>query len=155
MIILYDCSCVVIDIIYSHHTYQHTRKKFGLCTLQVLCNMDNYSFQASDDTPSRFAMSTTELDEELREADQMTLEMDHVSDMLTRLASHDTEVSKAAQEEIDKYLLQKERRKDQDSIKNQIMDECNTISERTVINDKESTQERCKKLSEEYKSQVQ
>ena len=127
----------------------------GCALLQVLCNMDNYSFQASDDTPSRFAMSTTELDEELREADQMTLEMDHVSDMLTRLASHDTEVSKAAQEEIDKYLLQKERRKDQDTIKNQIMDECNTISERTVINDKESTQERCKKLSEEYKSQVQ
>ena len=117
--------------------------------------MDNYSFQASNDIPTRLAMSTAELDEELREADQMTLEMDHVSDMLTRLASHDTEVSKAAQEEIDKYLLQKERRKDQDSIKNQIMDECNTISERTVINDKESAQERCKKLSEEYKSQVQ
>ena len=127
----------------------------GCVLLQVLCNMDDYSFQASDNTPSRLAMSTTELDEELREADQMTLEMDHVSDMLTRLASNDTEVSKAAQEEIDKYLLQKERRKDQDTIKNQIMDECNTISERTVINDKESKQERCKKLSEEYKSQVQ
>ena len=73
--------------------------------------MDNSYFESNNDFPSRMTLSTKEIDEEMKEAEQMTLEMDHVSDMLTRLASNDTEIAKAAQEEIDNYLIQKEQRK--------------------------------------------
>ena len=110
--------------------------------------------QTNDDIPSRFQLSKKAVEEELKEAEQMTLEMDHVSDMLTRLASNDTEISKAAQEEIDNYLLQKERRKEQDFMRKEMTEGCKTNSERTVINSKESIQDKCQKLSEEYKTQV-
>ena len=92
--------------------------------------------------------------EELKDAEKMTLEMDEVSDMLTRLASDDTEVSKAAQEEIDKYLLQKERVKNEALLQKDVVDGCKTVSERTVLNTKEPLLDRRKNLSNEYKTQV-
>ena len=93
-------------------------------------------------------------EEELKEAEKMTLEMDTVSDMLTRLASEDTEVSKAAQEEIDSYLLQKERAKEQATLEKDVVDGCKTVSERTVLNTNESILNRRKNFSSEYKTQV-
>ena len=116
--------------------------------------MDSSFLQSNIDMPSRISLSSKEIDEEMKEAEQMTLEMDHVSDMLTRLASHNTEEAKAAQEEIDNYLLQKEHRKQQNLIQKDIPEECNTTTEKTIINNNESIQEKCKKLSEEYKIQV-
>ena len=116
--------------------------------------MDGIYDQSNDNIPSRFQLSKHEVEEELKEAEQMTLEMDNVSDMLTRLASSDTEVSKAAQEEIDNYLLQKERRKEQDFMRKEMTEGCKTNSDRTVINSKESIEDKSKKLSEEYKTQV-
>ena len=90
----------------------------------------------------------------MKEAEEMTLEMDHVPDMLTRLESTDKEIAKAAQEEIDDYLLQKEHRKQQDLIKKNLTEDCQTTTEKTVINNKESMKEKCKMLSEEYKIKV-
>ena len=116
--------------------------------------MDSTYFESNHNIPSKLNLSTKEIDEEMRKGEQMTLEMDHVSDMLTRLASNNTEESKAAQEEIDNYLLQKERRNQQEAIEKDMTEGCKTRSERTVINDKESVQEKCMKLSEEYKVQV-
>ena len=117
--------------------------------------MDNSYFESNvDDVPSRMNLSTKEIDEEMKEAEQMTLEMDHVSDMLTRLASNDTEIAKAAQEEIDNYLIQKEQRKKQSQIQKSMAEECKTSEEKTIINNKGSVEEKCKKLSEEYKVQV-
>ena len=116
--------------------------------------MDGTNFQTNGNIPSRFDYSTKEDEEELKDAEQMTLEMDHVSDMLTRLASNDTEVSKAAQEEIDNYLFQKERRKEHDLAQKELTEECKTNSERTLINTTETIENRCRKLSEEYKTQV-
>jgi len=115
--------------------------------------MDSSFLQSDTDIPSRLSLSSKEIDDEMKEAEQMTLEMDHVSDMLTRLASSNTEVAKAAQEEIDNYLLLKEHRKQQDLIQKDITEGCNTTTEKTVINNNESVQEKCKKLSEEYKIQ--
>ena len=91
---------------------------------------------------------------ELKEAEKMTLEMDEVSDMLTRLASDDTEVSKAAQEEIDKYLLQKERVKKEALLQKDLVDGCKTVSDRTVLNTQEPLLDRRKTLSNDYKTQV-
>ena len=116
--------------------------------------MDNSYFESNVDVPSRMNLSTKEIDEEMKEAEQMTLEMDHVSDMLTRLASNDTEIAKAAQEEIDNYLIQKEQRKKQSQIQKSMTEECKTSEEKTIINNKGSVEEQCKKLSEEYKVQV-
>ena len=116
--------------------------------------MDNSYFESNVDVPSRMNLSTKEIDEEMKEAEQMTLEMDHVSDMLTRLASNDTEIAKAAQEEIDNYLIQKEQRKKQSQIQKSMAEECKTSEEKTIINNKSSVEEKCKKLSEEYKVQV-
>ena len=116
--------------------------------------MDNSYFESNVDVPSRMNLSTKEIDEEMKEAEQMTLEMDHVSDMLTRLASNDTEIAKAAQEEIDNYLIQKEQRKKQSQIQKSMAEECKTSEEKTIINNKGSVEEKCKKLSEEYKVQV-
>ena len=116
--------------------------------------MDNSYFESNVDVPSRMNLSTKEIDEEMKEAEQMTLEMDHVSDMLTRLASNDTEIAKAAQEEIDNYLIQKEQRKKQSQIQKSMTEECKTSEEKTIINNKGSVEEKCKKLSEEYKVQV-
>ena len=116
--------------------------------------MDNSYFGSNVDVPSRMNLSTKEIDEEMKEAEQMTLEMDHVSDMLTRLASNDTEIAKAAQEEIDNYLIQKEQRKKQSQIQKSMAEECKTSEEKTIINNKGSVEEKCKKLSEEYKVQV-
>ena len=116
--------------------------------------MDNSFFESNVDVPSRMNLSTKEIDEEMKEAEQMTLEMDHVSDMLTRLASNDTEIAKAAQEEIDNYLIQKEQRKKQSQIQKSMAEECKTSEEKTIINNKGSVEEKCKKLSEEYKVQV-
>ena len=116
--------------------------------------MDNSYFESNVDVPSRMNLSTKEIDEEMKEAEQMTLEMDHVSDMLTRLASNDTEIAKAAQEEIDNYLIQKEQRKKQSQIRISMAEECKTSEEKTIINNKGSVEEKCKKLSEEYKVQV-
>ena len=116
--------------------------------------MDNSYFESNVDVPSRMNLSTKEIDEEMKEAEQMTLEMDHVSDMLTRLASNDTEIAKAAQEEIDNYLIQKEQRKKQSQIQKSMTEECKTSEEKTIINNKCSVEEKCKKLSEEYKVQV-
>ena len=100
--------------------------------------MDSSFLQSDTDIPSRLSLSSKEIDEEMKEAEQMTLEMDHVSDMLTRLASSNTEVAKAAQEEIDNYLLLKEHRKQQDLIQKDITEGCNTTTEKTVINNNES-----------------
>ena len=116
--------------------------------------MDNSYFESNVDVPSRMNLSTKEIDEEMKEAEQMTLEMDHVSDMLTRLASNNTEIAKAAQEEIDNYLIQKEQRKKQCQIQKSMTEECKISEEKTVINNKDSVAEKCKKLSEEYKAQV-
>ena len=116
--------------------------------------MDNSYFESNIDVPSRMNLSTKEIDEEMKEAEQMTLEMDHVSDMLTRLASNNTEIAKAAQEEIDNYLIQKEQRKKQCQIQKSMTEECKISEEKTVINNKDSVAEKCKKLSEEYKAQV-
>ena len=116
--------------------------------------MDNSYFESNVEVPSRMNLSTKEIDEEMKEAEQMTLEMDHVSDMLTRLASNDTEIAKAAQEEIDNYLIQKEQRKKQNQIQKSMAKECKTLEEKTIINNKGSVEEKCKKLSEEYKVQV-
>ena len=116
--------------------------------------MDNSYFESNVEVPSRMNLSTKEIDEEMKEAEQMTLEMDHVSDMLTRLASNDTEIAKAAQEEIDNYLIQKEQRKKQSQIQKSMAEECKTLEEKTIINNKGSVEEKCKKLSEEYKVQV-
>ena len=116
--------------------------------------MDNSYFESNVDVPSRMNLSTKEIDEEMKEAEQMTLEMDHVSDMLTRLASNNTEIAKAAQEEIDNYLIQKEQRKKQCQIQKSIAEDCKISEEKTVINNKDSVAEKCKKLSEEYKVQV-
>ena len=116
--------------------------------------MDNTYLDANIDTASRLSLSSKEIDEEMKEAEEMTLEMDHVSDMLTRLASNDKEIAKAAQEEIDNYLLQKEHRKQQDLIKKNLTEDCQTTTEKTVINNKDSIKEKCKKLSEEYKTKV-
>lgn len=116
--------------------------------------MDNSYFESNVDVPSRMNLSTKEIDEEMKEAEQMTLEMDHVSDMLTRLASNDTEIAKAAQEEIDNYLIQKEQRKKQSQIQKSMAEECKTSEEKTIINNKGTVEEKCKKLSEEYKVQV-
>merc|ERR1712223_19652 len=113
--------------------------------------MDNSYQDTNIDTTSRLSLSTKEIDEEMKEAEEMTLEMDQVSDMLTRLASNDKEIAKAAQEEIDNYLLQKEQRKQQDLIKKNLAEECQTTTEKTIINSKDSIKEKCKKLSEEYK----
>merc|ERR1712223_993960 len=113
--------------------------------------MDNSYQDTNIDTTSRLSLSTKDIDEEMKEAEEMTLEMDHVSDMLTRLASNDKEIAKAAQEEIDNYLLQKEQRKQQDLIKKNLAEDCQTTTEKTVINNKDSIKEKCKKLSEEYK----
>ena len=63
--------------------------------------MDSTYFESNHNIPSKLNLSTKEIDEEMRKGEQITLEMDHVSDMLTRLASNNTEESKAAQEEID------------------------------------------------------
>ena len=116
--------------------------------------MDNSYFESNNDFPSRMNLSTKEIDEEMKEAEQMTLEMDHVSDMLTRLASNDTEIAKAAQEEIDNYLIQKEQRKKQGQIQKSMAEECKISEEKTIINNNGSVEEKCKKLSEEYKVQV-
>ena len=116
--------------------------------------MDNNYLESNIDIPSRMNMSTKEIDEEMKEAEQMTLEMDHVSDMLTRLASNNTEIAKAAQEEIDNYLLQKEQRKKQERIQKNMTEDCKVSEEKTIINNKDSAQEKSKKLSEEYKTQV-
>ena len=116
--------------------------------------MDNSYFESNVDVPSRMNLSTKEIDEEMKEAEQMTLEMDHVSDMLTRLASNNTEIAKAAQEEIDNYLIQKEQRKKQCQIQKSMTEECKISEEKTVINNKDSVAENCKKLSEEYKVKV-
>ena len=116
--------------------------------------MDNSYFESNVDVPSRMNLSTKEIDEEMKEAEQMTLEMDHVSDMLTRLASNNTEIAKAAQEEIDNYLIQKEQRKKQCQIQKSMTEECKISEEKTVINNKDSVADKCKKLSEEYKAQV-
>jgi len=115
--------------------------------------MDNSYFESNVDVPSRMNLSTKEIDEEMKEAEQMTLEMDHVSDMLTRLASNDTEIAKAAQEEIDNYLIQKEQRKKQGQIQKSMAEECKISEEKTIINNNGSVEEKCKKLSEEYKVQ--
>ena len=110
--------------------------------------MDNSYFESNVDVPSRMNLSTKEIDEEMKEAEQMTLEMDHVSDMLTRLASNDTEIAKAAQEEIDNYLIQKEQRKKQSQIQKSMTEECKTSEEKTIINNKGSVEEKCKKSFE-------
>ena len=47
--------------------------------------MDNSYQDTNIDTTSRLSLSTKEIDEEMKEAEEMTSEMDHVSDMLTRL----------------------------------------------------------------------
>ena len=94
------------------------------------------------------------IDKEMEDAEQMTLEMDTVSDMLTRLASGDNEVSLAAQEEIDNYLKGKEHLKEQTKLQEDIIAGCKTVSEKTVFNNQASTLDRRKTLSNEYKSQV-
>ena len=116
--------------------------------------MENTYSQINEKLSSNFNLSRDQVDEELKDAEKMTLEMDSVSDMLTRLASDDTEVSKAAQEEIDKYLLQKEHQKEQNLLQKETIEGCKIKAEKTSINTKESVKDRCKKLSEEYKLQV-
>ena len=116
--------------------------------------MESTYLDANVDTPSRLSLYRKEIDKEMEEAEEMTLEMDHVSDMLTRLASNDKEIAKAAQEEIDNYLLQKEHRKQQDLIKKNLTEDCQIATEKTIINNKDTIKEKCKELSEEYKAKV-
>ena len=82
------------------------------------------------------------VDNFIDEANEKVVELDEVAEMLSRLISKDKTESRKAMDEVDKYLMEKEKK---------AAKEDRIVAERTVVN-KETKDERRIRLSQEYKN---
>lgn len=83
--------------------------------------------------------------------DTMHMELDQVSDMLTRLISQDQEVARAAQVEIDQYLADRDGRQTKGSGRGSEAAGCRVTSDRTLVC-QGTPREKGRILSEECKA---
>lgn len=86
-----------------------------------------------------------DIDDNVGKIEDFNKEMDHVYELLTKLESKDKDEVEEAKQRIDNYIKNRE-------LKNKAIRGCVTKTSRTVINNKETEEEKRKKKSDNLKS---